>query len=132
VREQHRDVVWTFRQRRNLDWDDAQAEQQILAHRTTLHGLEKVCVARRNEPDVGVTYALFAEPPILLLLDEPEQLGLIRWRERVYLVEEQRAAVRRRDQAISRALRASKRTTDVTEQLVFEELVDERRAVDRE
>ena len=64
------------------------------------------------------------------MLERPQELGLHTDRQLADLVQKQRAAVRRLEEARLRFDRAGKRSAHMTKELALEERVDHRRAVD--
>ena len=66
----------------------------------------------------------------LTVLDGAQQLRLERQWELARFVEEQRAAIGMLEEADLRLCGAGKSATDVTEQLAFEQVLDDRRTVD--
>src|SRR6185436_20419806 len=66
-----------------------------------------------------------------VLLQETQQLGLGRQRQRVDLVEEESAAFGESDQAFLIAMRVGERAARVPEHLVLEQVIRKGRAVDR-
>ena len=83
--------------------------------------------------DAHVRYANRAptDRAVLVVLQEPEQRDLAFARERVDLVEKQRATARAVDQAALGALGVGEGTTIMSEQLVLDQAVGKRAAVDR-
>src|SRR2546422_7900626 len=94
VSDQQGDVLASFPEGRQLDRDDVEAIEEILAQDVLLHGLLEIAVRRRDQADIDLHVLRFADAPDLSLLDRPEQLDLERLRDLGDLVEEERAAVR--------------------------------------
>src|SRR4029453_14460586 len=91
----------------------------------------EVGVGCGDNTDVDVEGAGLAERIDLAGLEEPQQLRLQVESQLADFVEEQRAVFRGADQARVVALGAGERTTSVAEQLAFEELARDCRAVER-
>src|SRR5690606_6496766 len=118
-------------QRRDVDVDHVDAEEQILAEAAVLdRGLE-VAVGGRDQPHVGLELLVGADRSNLALLERAQQLGLDLQRDLADLVEEQRAAGRLLKQARARLAGVGEGPLRVAEQLALEQGVGDRRAVDR-
>src|SRR6266571_3219631 len=89
---------------------------------------------RRTHSDVTGVHShgpVAAEPRDLPLLDDPQQFGLGGEGQLADLVEEQRAARRGLERALAQPGGAGERAALVTEQLVLDEVLGERRRVER-
>jgi hypothetical protein len=124
------DVLRALAQRRQLDRDDVQAIEQVLAEPSLLHQLLQRHVRRGDDARVDDVHLVVAEPSHLAALEEAQQLDLRRQRHVADLVEEQRAALGLLDQAATRLRRAREGAAHVSEQLAFDEAFGQRRAVD--
>ena len=127
---ERRDVVLAIAQGRQLDHDDIDAIEQILAKPAGAHlGLE---IARGGNQHARVHAArlLIAYAPDLTLLQHPQQLCLQADRQLADLVEQERAAARLLEQPGFVAGRPGERAAHVTEQLGLEQGLGDRRAVD--
>ena len=74
LREQ-RDVVLALAQRRQLDGDDVQPVEEILAEPALLHHLPQVDVGRGDDPHVDLDRLHAAQPHELALLHDAQQLA---------------------------------------------------------
>ena len=132
IREQ-RDVLETLPERRQLDRNDAQAIEQILAERSLGHALRGITVRRRDEPNVDHRVLLLAADATHdAVLEHAEQLRLDRQRHLRELVEKQRSAVRDLEQTGLVAIGTGERAFAMSEQLALEQPFGQCRAVDRD
>ena len=118
-------------QRRHDDADDVEAEAQVGAEPAGRDFLVEPAVGRRDDPHVDAARHVLADAPDLAVLQHAQQLGLRARRQLADLVEEQRAAVRLLEEPGALAHRAGERAARVAEELRLEQVVGERRAVDR-
>ena len=92
--DQQRDVAGALAQRRQLDVDDAEAEEEVLAEAAALDVLAEVAVGGRD--DARVERDRSRVPPTrvdALLLEHAQQLDLHLERHVADLVEQERAAL---------------------------------------
>ena len=115
-----------------MDVEDLQPIEQILAKVATLHRLPQIAVGRGHDADVRLEQPGAAEPLELALLQDAQELGLRRQAHLADLVEEQHAAGGQLDLARLGLLRAREGATLVAEELGLEQLLGERRAVQRD
>src|SRR6187549_690211 len=73
---QRDDVRGTIAQRRNLDVEDAEAVEQVLAKAAALHRFPQVAVGRGDHPDIRLDEPRAAEALELSFLQHPQELGL--------------------------------------------------------
>src|SRR4030095_300988 len=73
---QRHDIDATIAQRRNLDVEDAEAVEEVLAKVAALDGFAKVAGGRGDDPDVRLQEARAAESLELALLQNAQELGL--------------------------------------------------------
>ena len=131
LREQ-RDVFRPVAQRGHLDRHHPQPVVEVLPQRARFDGRLGVGVRGGDEPHVHDRVVRLApDPAHHAVLNDAQQLRLDRLRHLDYLVQEQRAAVRRFEQAGLVADRAGERAFAVTEHLGFEQPLGEGGAVDR-
>ncbi len=118
-------------QRRQVDGDDVDAVEELLPELALRDGVGQVAVGRRDDPHVHVHQRGAAHSPDLPLLQHAEQLHLEGGGQLGDLVEEERAPVGRLHQPGLGPHRAGERALLVTEELGLEEMLGQRRAVDR-
>jgi len=128
--QQDADVVRPFAQRRDRDRHHEQPMKEVAAKRGAFPQRIDLQVGRGNETHVDAPNPRLTEPAILLLLQQAQQLHLCGGRQRVDLIEKQRAPLRGGDQAFGRLLRSGEGACLMAEQLVFEEMIRHRAAID--
>ncbi len=109
---------------------DAQAEQKVGAKRAVAHRLLQVAVGGGDDADVRLLLAHAAEAPHRPVFEQLQQLDLHPRVDVADLVEEQRAAGGRLDQAELALLRVGERAALVAEELRLEQIARDRRAVE--
>ncbi len=114
------------------DVEHLEPVEQILAKIPALHRLLQIAVGGRNHADVGLLRPRAAEPLELALLQDPQKLGLGRRAHLADFVQEQHAAGCQLDLAGLGLLSAGEGAAFVSEQLGFEKLLGQRRAVERD
>ena len=119
-------------QRRHADLDHVEAVVQVLAELAGLHLGAEVLVRRAQQAHVDRQLGDRADRPHRALLDRAQQLRLHRQRQVADLVEEQRAAVGRLEEAFAIVHRAGERALAIAEELGLEQLLGDRAAVDRD
>ncbi len=105
-----------------MDPDDVQAVEQVLPEAPVLDRRLEVLVRRGDDPRVDGVAPGRADRPDVLLLEHAQQLDLERGRKLGHLVEEDRPAVSRAEQAERVGHRPRERAADVTEELGFQEV----------
>ena len=95
-----------------------------------LHRGLQLSVRGSDDPNIRRALVRIAHPAELSLLQEAEQLGLCRQGQFPDLVEKERAAVARLDEANAIAVGTGECSADVAEQLTLDESLGQRRAVD--
>ena len=129
---QNRNIVRAIAQRRNRDGKHRQPEVQIFAEQFGGDAGAQRLVGGRHDPHVHLQRdgaADTLEPP---LFERAENFGLQPQRQIADLVEEQRAAVRELELARLARHRAGKGALLMPEQLGFQQVVGNRRAIDRD
>ena len=91
---QRKNLLAPLAQRGNYDFDDVQPEEQVLPEMSLAHRSVEIAIRRRDDAHVGGASAGFPDALELLVLEEPEQLGLDGGRNLTDLVEEKRAPLR--------------------------------------
>ena len=124
--------VLAVAQRRQLDVDDVQAVEQILAEAALLHLLLEVDVGGGDDPHVHLDGLHAAEAHELALLHHAQQLGLRLARDVADLVEEDAALVGQIEQALLRIDGAGERALDVPEERRFQQIRRQVAGVDRD
>ena len=112
-----------------LDRDHAQPEVEVLAERPLLDLLLEVLVGRGDDPDVDLDRARRAEPLDFAFLQHAQHLGLRLGAHVADFVEEDRAAVGLLELADLLLGGAGERPFLVPEELRFDQLLGNRRAV---
>src|SRR5690606_27585065 len=103
-------------ERRDVDLDDAEAVEQVLAERAFLdHALEGA-VGRGDEACVDRAGPVLAEATDPVVLDGAQEFRLGRRGEVADLIEEERAAAGRLEEAFTVAVGAGERAPGVAEQ----------------
>jgi hypothetical protein len=120
------------RRARDVQVDDVEAEVEVLAEAAALHHVLHVAVGGGDEAHVDFHRRGGAERQHLLFLDHAQQLDLHGRRHFGDLVEEQRAAVGRLEQALLVGVGAGEGALGVAEQLVGQQLLVEGAAVHRD
>ena len=117
-------------QRRQLQGEHVQAEQQVVAEAALGHRALEVAVARGDQADVDLDRLAAADAVDLALLDRAQQLGLQARVHLADLVEQQRAAVRLLELADAPRDRTGEGAPLVAEQLRFQQVLRDGGAVD--
>src|SRR5262249_12026779 len=132
VIDQRLDVFRAIAERGQLERDDVQAEEEILAEPPRAHLGRKGAVRRGDDADVDGLLALTAESLEAMLLEEAQELPLQLRRQLADLVEEDGAARRRLEPAGLVLPRAGEGALHVAEELALDQVLGERRAADRD
>ncbi len=129
---QQGEVAGALVEGRHPDAELVQPVEQVLAEPTVGHRLLGVHVGGRDHADVvGVAGLGLADPTVHAVLEEGEQLSLHLGWERVHLVEEERAALGSRHQAVAVLGEPGVRARLGAEQVDQRPRLREVRAVDR-
>ena len=112
-------------------WTTSSRYSRSSRNRPRLDLLPQVAIGRRHDPDVDAPRDVLADAAQLPFLNHAQHLGLRPRRQLADLVEEQRAAVRLLEDAGAIGDRAGERAARVAEQLGLDEIVGQRRAVER-
>src|SRR5262245_3485952 len=124
------DVASPIAQRRDVDTDDIQPEEEVFPEATAAHGRFEVLVRRRHDPDVDVDGLATTNARELALLDDAQELCLQPERHVRDLVEEEGAAGGRFELADAALDRSREGAPLVAEELALQELVRDRRTVE--
>src|ERR1035441_10263563 len=122
IASEHRDVLTAVPQGRNIHWKDGQPVIQVRAELVLLDHPLQVAIGGGDNPHVHTSGPAAAYPLKLLLLKNPEQLGLQVQRHVADLIQEQRAAVGCFEPAYALRHRSRERASLVPEKLAFEQL----------
>ena len=121
VTHQQRHVLAARAQRRNRQFEDVEAVEQVVAEAALLDERLQVAVRRRHDPHADVDAAVAAERFEDAFLEDAQQLHLRgQWHLR-HLVEEEGAAVRRLEAAFAPVDGSGERTALVSEQFGLEQ-----------
>ena len=93
--------------------------------------LAQVAIGRRHNPHINPPRDIFAHPPQLALLDRPQHLGLRAERQLADFIENERAGMGFFEHAGTLGHGPGKGAARVPEQLGLDQIVGERRAVQR-
>jgi hypothetical protein len=132
VAGERRNVLEALAQRRQAQPDDVEPVQQVLAEQSLPHALLEVLVRRGDHAHVRLERGVPADAVVLAVREHAQQPDLQVRRHVADLVEEQRAALGLLEAAAPRALRAGERAALVPEQLALEQVLRDRRRVDRD
>src|SRR5437660_3808426 len=125
------DVVAALPQRRHRELDDVDAVEEILAETARRDELRELLVRGADDAHVDRILLRRADLAHALLLDGAQQLHLHGERQVRHLVEEQRAAVRRLEEAFAIFGGAREGALLVAEELALHQVLGYRAAVDR-
>ena len=123
--------VGPLAQRRHVNPNHVEPEAQVGPEPPGRDLLFEAAVGRGDDPHVDAARQVLADAPHLAVLQHAQQLGLRARRQLPDFVEEQRAAIRLLEQPGPLGRRAGERAARVAEQLRLDQLVGQRRAVDR-
>ena len=130
VLDEGREVLEAAAQRRELDRDDVEAVEEVLAELVPLDGVLEVEVGGRDDLRVGLDGLRPADALELLVLDDAQELGLDAERGLADLVEEDRPPLRELEPARLPPVGAGEGALLVPEELRLGERLGERRAVE--
>jgi hypothetical protein len=117
-------------QRRHRHAEHVQAIEQIETKPAVARELAKVHIGRGDHSHVRPLFTLAADRPIVQILQKAQQCHLPLGRKRIHFVEEQRTAVGLRDEAALLFARIGEGTPAMAEQLVLDQSIGYRAAVD--
>src|SRR6266851_3754218 len=126
---EHGQVAEPVAQRRQLQRDDMQSIEEVLAELAPHHRLAQVLVGGGDDAQVDFLRPRPAHRHEGAFLKDAQQLHLHGRRHVGHLVEEERPAVGHLEEAGLVARRAGERALDVPEELALQQLVVQRRAV---
>ena len=129
---QRQDVLAPLAQRCDVDLEHVEPVVEVEPERAALHAGFEVAIGGGDQAHVGLQRARASHPLELARLEHAQQLGLHQRAHLRDLVEEQRAARRLLDAPDLGGGGAGERALLVAEQLRLEQLLRQRRAVDRD
>ncbi len=127
--DQLRDLFAPLAQGRNVHFDHLQPVVEVFAERALAHHRFEIAIGRGNHPHVDFDRAVAAQFRELAVLQHVQDLGLQRLRHLADFVEHDGAVLRELELADARRGRAGERAALVAEQLAFEQVGGQRRAV---
>ena len=130
MRGEFGNIFDSFAKRREMNRKDTEAVVQVLAETTLRDFVRQVPIGGRHNADVHTACPLLADPLELAFLNHAQELALELQRDFANFVEEQRSTVGRLKSSCSIADGSGKCTFDVPEELAFEQLPRDRRAID--
>ena len=116
-------------ERRDLDWEHVESIEEILAEASLGHLLLQVTVRRGDHADVNLACPLLANPFVLTLLEDAEELRLHVERDLADLVQEEGPLVSELEPTGPVSHRPGESSLHVTEKLAFKEFPRDGRAV---
>ena len=128
--DEQRDVLAAVAQSGDLDRDDVEAIEEILAERARARAFAEIAVGRGEDAHVDLALLVRADRADDAALEHVQELRLERGRHLAHLVEEQRAAVGLGEEAARALVAPGERALHVAEELALQERLGERRAVD--
>src|SRR5262245_34934856 len=121
VVNEKRDVLGAIAKRGQLDREDVQPVEKIVAKSSLAHFARQVLYRRRDDSHVDPGWHTAADLADFLFLKRPQELHLQRERQLTDLVEKERAGVRHLEEPLLVANRVRERSFDVAEELALEE-----------
>src|SRR6185503_20145739 len=125
------DLARAIPERREPERCAAEAEIEVAPERACADRAREIVMRCRDEPDVDGALDRVADADDAARVERAQQLRLRGGRQLRDLVEEERAAARRLEQAGLRRGRARERTALVAEELALDDRLGERGAVER-
>src|SRR6185369_7058773 len=130
MRHEQRDILAALPQSRDRDMDDGDPEVKVLPKDALGDRLPEVSVGGRDDADVDPLRLASPDHHELPGLDHPQQLGLQVGSQLGDLVDEDRARVSLREDALSARDGAGERALDVSEEMTLDQPFGDRRAVE--
>jgi hypothetical protein len=127
--DERRNVLAALAKRRDLHADDVQPIKEIVAEAPFLHCLVEALIRGGDDAHLHFDRVARADGKDLLLLDRTQELHLQVERQVADLVEEDRAAAGALEKPLLVVDRARERTTQMAEQLAFQEILGDGSAV---
>ena len=121
---QGEDILLAFAQGRDDDLHHVQAIEQIFPEPSGLDRLSQIHAGGGDDAHVGLAGVHLADPFILLLLEDSQQLGLQRQGQVADFIEEEGAALAGGDTAQMISQRAGEGPLDMAEELALQKLRD--------
>src|ERR1035437_10888441 len=130
MRGQHGNVLLAVAQGRNLDGKDIKPVIEVLPEPAFLRILLQVAVGGGDDPDIHRAGLLLADPLILLLLEDAQELALEREGDFPHLIQEQSATIGGFESAGAGFEHAGESAPGVAEEFALVELAGGGGAVD--
>ena len=127
---EQRNIAAPLTERRQLEPQHAQAVEKIGAEGAALYERGKIDVGRGDEPHVDRSLDARPSARERPVVQHPKQRALCARRQALHLVQKDGASTRLGEQARPRRVRIGERAALVAEELVFQQCVGQRRAVD--
>ena len=124
------DVIPTLAERRDVDRNDVQTVEEVLAEQPFLDSELEWPIRGRDDAQVHLDVTRAADAPEHALLEDPQELRLAVERHLAHFVQEERPPVGELHEPLLGGFRVGEGAFLVTEQLTLEERLRDRRAVD--
>lgn len=129
---QQRNILFAASQWGDLDREHTQSIVQIVPEAARLGLFTETAIGRRDDANIDLSGALFADALQLSLLQDAQQLALqVQW-NLGHFIEKQRAAAGQFKAADALPVRARERSLGVTKELALKKLPGNGRAIDRD
>ncbi len=116
------DIATAFAQRGKMDWKDVQAKVEVFAECAGGHHFRQVAVGGGDDSDIDLASSGAAQRFELAFLQHAEEFGLEFQRQLADFVEEDGAAVGKREPAFTPGHGAGERAPLVAEEFAFNEV----------
>ena len=130
MRDEEGDVFLALTQRRNLNGDDFEAIEEVVAKGSLVDHFFQGAIRRGDEPDIDRERARVAEPFKLLVFEYAEEFGLQGEGQFADFVKEEGSFVRDLEAAFTRSSGAGKCTGDMAEEFTFDQRFRDARAIE--
>jgi len=125
-----RDILHAVAQRRDLDGDDVEAEEQVLAEFLALDAFLEVPVGGGDDADVDLDGAVAADAFEFAFLEDAQELGLDLGRDFADFVQEDGAVVGEFEAALALGDGAGERALFVAEKFALDEVLRDGGAIE--
>ena len=124
-------VAFAQAQRRHLEHQHVEAEREVVAERAAIEQVVQARAGGGDDAHVALALAPATDRPVAVILQEAQQRYLGPYRQRIDLVEEQRAAFGHRDEAGPGFARVGVGAALGAEQLALDQAIGQRAAIER-